>query len=189
MNKKLIRYSALGIAFVLIVGAFGMWALTSQETVNVSTGTIDPSVSVSTGTNVETDDPILLDSVSGEYGDVASDYHLYTIDKSSQQEYTGGYEVTLHLSNAAEVSQDLKTLVMDVTLKGKMGGDLEERSQDLTLENGKVSFIIENNFFDSNGVADVYIEGDSYRTYDDVNEVPNLHLMIDVEEIGRAPNE
>jgi len=187
MKKNTIRYTALGIAFLLILGVFSMWALTTQESVTVGVGTIDPSVNVNTGTS--TGDPVLLDSVSGEYGDVAEDYNLYVIDKSAQQEYTGAYEVTLHIANAAEISRDLKDLSMEIVLEG---ADEEIKSSYLTLENGKVSFLIGHDFFEDSESTivnvDVNIDGGSYRTYEDISEVSSFNFVIDVEEIGRTIN-
>ncbi len=189
MKKNTIRYTALGVAFLLILGVFSMWALTTQESVTVGVGTIDPSVTVTNGANVTASEPILQDSVSGEYGDVAENYTLYVVDKSAQQEYTGAYEVTLHIANAAEMSKDLKDLSMQIVLEGADG---ELKSSYLTLENGKVSFLVGHDFFENSTGAivnvDVNIDGGSYRTYEDVDAVSSFNFVIDVEEIGRTIN-
>lgn len=189
MKKNTIRYTALGIAFLLILGVFSMWALSTQESVTVGVGTIDPSVTVTNGANVTASEPILLNSISGEYGDVAENYTLYVVNKSAQQEYTGAYEVTLHIANAAEMSRDLKDLSMQIVLDG---ADEKTESSYLTLENGKVSFMVGHDFFENSTAAivniDVNVDGGSYRTYEDVNEVSSFNFVIDIEEVGRPIN-
>ncbi len=111
--------------------------------------------------------------------------YLYNITLPA--DYNGDYIVTLHLVNADEVANDLRYLIMNVTLsKSDSDGTSDVvASKWLSLTNGRVQFKITSSDIAEGNSAYIYItDGVGKALWPKVGSVTNPTFVIDVEEIG-----
>lgn len=177
------KYVILAAVILLAIGfgSFQYWAIGWQGTVDVSIGTVQGSV------NISTDTPTLISNIVPgrpfKLGD--NDTYLYNI--TPPVVYNGYYIVTLHLANAGELGEDLEYLLMNVTLSTNATNGTSDvvASKWLSLDNGRVQFkITQSNISGGNSGYIYIVDGSGKALVEAGGSIDSPKFVINVEEIG-----
>ena len=181
------KYVILAAVILLAIGfgSFQYWAIGWQGTVDVSIGTVQGSVNISTNVTPLT---LISNIVPGrpfKLGD--TDTYLYNI--TLPVGYNGYYIVTLYLANAGELGEDLEYLLMNVTLSTNAtnGTSGVVATKWLSLDNGRVQFkITSDNISNTTGGSGyIYIvDGSGKALVEAGGSIDSPKFVINVEEIG-----
>jgi len=176
MKKKTIRYSAFLIAAILAIGSFSIWAMNTQATADatVDVGTAPAGLNVN-GMSAD----LIVDGTQGRPGSVEENEDLFTVQQQDEDYYSGQYEVTVYLANADELVDHFRYLNINLTAENADSDVAEEGIGYITLENGRVSFAVEDGDV-LDGDMTVSIAGGSYLATS--NTVPDAEFLIDISE-------
>ena len=179
------KYVILAAVILLAIGfgSFQYWAIGWQGTVDVSIGTVQGSVNISTNVTPPTLISTIVPGRPFKLGD--NDTYLYKITLPST--YNGYYIVTLHLANAGELGEDLEYLLMNVTLSTNASDGTSDvvNYKWLSLDNGRVQFKITSNDITGGSSGYIYIvDGSGKALVEAGGSIDSPKFVINVEEIG-----
>ena len=178
----MVKYAVLATLMLLAIGlgSFQYWAVSWQGTATATIGKVDNKVNITAGS------PTLISNIVPwrPFTVGNTSHHLYKIDFPA--EYNGYYIVTLHLVNADDVANDLRYLIMNVSLyNGTYSNNNLVDSKWLSLTNGRVQFKISPSNITGGNSGYIYItDGVGKALWWKVGTVTNPQFVIDVEEIG-----
>ncbi|MEF8836144.1 MAG: right-handed parallel beta-helix repeat-containing protein [Candidatus Thermoplasmatota archaeon] len=169
MEKRIIRYSAFLVAVLLLGGGFSIWAVGTQVTVSVGVGETVDRVEINTPGDGK---QLLSDGIWGRPGGIEYNGTMFEINTQST-DYVGNYVVTIYLVNADEAAQHFRYLNVEFDINGD--------SKFLTLENGRVQWVIQSIGKD---IIEVNVTGNGGYLAMSEGLPDDLEFLIDVEESG-----